>query len=314
MNKIQNNYLLKELSTFKIGGPAEYFISVETKEDLEEAWTWARENNLKITLLGGGSNILVSDKGVKGLVIKLDNKKFNLDNEEIICEASARVWDIAQLAADNSLTGIEWAIGIPGSIGGAVRGNAGAHGGSFDKAVSKVIVFNSTDNSWQEFNNEQCGFAYRHSIFKQKPEFIIWQIVLKLLKGDQEKINEAVKSYRQYRSECQPKEPSAGCIFKNLFFDDIKKANPDLAKEIEAANKSRGGKVGAGYLVEKLNLKGTCLGDAQVSEMHANFIVNKGVATAADVRGLVQKIKSEVKRSFNIDLEEEVQYLGDFEA
>ncbi len=310
IEKIQNNYPLAPLATFKIGGPAEYFINIETKEDLEQAWQWAKEKNLVITLLGGGSNILISDQGVKGLVIKLNNQKFSLDQEKIVCEASAQVWDIAQLAADNSLTGLEWAIGIPGSIGGAVRGNAGAHGGSFDKVVSKVIVFNSSDHSWQEFTNEQCGFEYRHSIFKDQPALIIWEAIIQLTKGDHEEINKALMSYRQYRSDCQPKEPSAGCVFKNLFITEIEQANQALAEEIKSKNLVKGGKIGAGYLIELAGLKGMILGGAKVSEQHANFIVNFNQASAQDVTELINKIKEEIKNKFNISLNEEVQYLG----
>jgi len=309
-SKIQSNYPLAPLSTFKIGGVAENFIEVSEKNEAEDAWIWAKENNLPITLLGGGSNILIADQGVKGLVIKLNNNKVKVDGTHIICEASARVWDVAQLAVDNNLTGMEWAIGIPGSIGGAVRGNAGAHGGSFDKIVKSVRAFDSEANDWQEFFNADCGFEYRHSMFKQNPHFIIWQVALSLAPGNKDTIIEAVNNFKKYRTDCQPKEPSAGCIFKNLFLADIEKANPELAEKIKQADKVRGGKVGAGYLIEALGLKGFISGGAKISDQHANFIVNTGAASAEDIIKVINKVKQEVKEAFNIDLVEEVQYLG----
>jgi len=309
--KIQKNYPLAPLSTFKIGGAAEYFITVSEKNEAEDAWFWAKSKNLPITLLGGGSNILVADQGVKGLVIKLNNVNIKLDYPNIVCGASANVWEVAQLAVDNNLTGMEWAIGIPGSIGGAVRGNAGAHGGSFDKIIKSVRAFDSEASDWQEFSPEQCGFEYRHSMFKQKPHFIIWEVILRLAVSDDKSVVEKkVEEYKKYRAECQPKEPSAGCIFKNLFISDIEVANKDLAEKIKQADKVRGGKVGAGYLIELLNLKGFSSGGAAISEQHANFIVNKNEAKAEDVIAIITKVKQDVKKAFNIELKEEVQYLG----
>ena len=141
--KIKNNYPLANFSTFKIGGPAEYFVELETKEEVEEAWIWAKEKNIPITILGGGSNVLISDNGVKGLVIKLHNQTLECNDTEIVCGAGVVVKELVEKAFENDLSGIEWSIGIPGSVGGAIRGNAGAHGGSYDTAVDSVLVFDS---------------------------------------------------------------------------------------------------------------------------------------------------------------------------
>lgn len=310
--KIQNNYPLKDFSTFKIGGPAEYFVIVENDAEVEEAWAWAKEHNLTVTVLGGGSNMLISDAGVKGLVVKLEHLNLEVEKNVISCGASVKAWDTAAAAYEAGLSGIEWSVGIPGSIGGAIRGNAGAHGGSFDKVVLSVKVFDTEKCEWKTFENADCQFAYRQSRFKLEPHYIIWEIKLALIPGDKAVIKEAMDGYVQYRVECQPKEPSAGCIFKNLFIKDIEIANPSLAKEIEAAGKVRGGKIGAGYLVERLGLKGLKLGGAMVSNMHANFIVNSDAASANDVRMLADKIKRDIQAEFNIRLEEEVQYIGSF--
>jgi UDP-N-acetylmuramate dehydrogenase len=309
-SKIQNNYPLKNLTTFKIGGDAQYFIEVSTKEEIEQTWAWAKSNHLAITLLGGASNVLISDEGIKGLVVKLNNPKLLLEETEITCGASVAVWDVSRFAADNSLSGLEWAIGIPGSIGGAIRGNAGAHGGSFDKIISKVMAFDSVKGEWLELTNEGTHFSYRQSLFKEQPHFIIWQATLKLVLSDKKTIDETISNYKKYREDLQPKEPSAGCVFKNFFLADIAKVNPDLAKKLEADGKVRAGKVGAGYIIELLGLKGFSYGGAKISPQHANFIVNFDKATSGDVLMIIEEVKREAKNKLNIDFIEEVQLLG----
>ncbi len=310
-NKIKTNFPLAQFSTFKIGGPAEFFVELETKEEVEEAWNWAKEKNVDVTVLGGGSNVLISDNGIKGLVIKLHNQKLEFSNNEVLCGAGVIVWDLVARAFEKDLSGIEWSIGIPGSVGGAIRGNAGAHGGSYDKVIQSVLVFDSVTSEWKTFENKDCGFEYRSSRFKTEPHYIIWEVNLKLSKiENKSEVEKIILDYKKYRTDSQPKEPSAGCIFKNLFISDIEAANPELAKQIIEAGKVRGGKVGAGYLVEKLGLKGAKLGGAQVSEKHANFIVNSNNAKASDVHELAQDVKTQVFSTFNIPLEEEVQLLG----
>ncbi len=309
--KIKNNYPLANFSTFKIGGPAEYFVELETKEEVEEAWIWAKEKNIPITILGGGSNVLISDNGVKGLVIKLHNQTLECNDTEIVCGAGVVVKELVEKAFENDLSGIEWSIGIPGSVGGAIRGNAGAHGGSYDTAVDSVLVFDSLTHEWKTFENKDCAFEYRSSRFKTEPHYIIWELHLRLqATGDKSEAQKLIDQYKKYRIDSQPKEPSAGCMFKNLFIADIANVNPQLATNIESAGKVRGAKVGAGYLVELLGLKGQQMGGAQVSEKHANFIVNTNNAKAADVKALAAKVKEEVFQKYKVSLEEEVQFLG----
>jgi len=309
--KLQENFPLADLSTFKIGGNAEFFAQLETKQDIEEAFAWAKEQNKVVTILGGGSNILINDNGVKGLVIKLHNTDLSFEESNIICGASVDVWHLAEQAFDKSLSGIEWSIGIPGSVGGAIRGNAGAHGGSFDKVVETVTVFDAEGFSWKTFTNKESNFTYRTSRFKLEPHFIIWEISLHLKTSeDKSAMKEAMDGYRKYRVESQPKEPSAGCIFKNLFAADVEKQNKELYDKALSEQKVKGNKIGAGYLIESLNLKGFEFGGAKISEKHANFIVNANEASAAEVRVIMKKVKEEVKKNFNIELEEEVQLLG----
>jgi len=179
-NKIKQNYPLAELSTYKIGGPAEYFLQAESQEEIEEAFAFAKAQNLPVTILGGGSNILINDQGVKGLVIKLHNQEIEIKGDEVLCGAGVEVKTIAELAFEKNLSGIEWSIGIPGSMGGAIRGNAGAHGGSFDQVVELVRVFDCEKFLWVDCMPEDCGFAYRSSRFKTEPHYIIWEVQLRL--------------------------------------------------------------------------------------------------------------------------------------
>lgn len=310
-DKIQKDYPLAELSTYKIGGPAEYFVLAETKQDVEAAFAFAREQQLAVTVLGGGSNILISDTGVKGLIIKLHNQEIDIQGETILCGAGVEVRTIAELAFEKNLSGIEWSIGIPGSMGGAIRGNAGAHGGSFDQVVTKVIVFDAEEFIWREYLSADCDFAYRSSRFKTEPHYIIWEVILSLkTMEDKPAMEKAMNEYREYRRTSQPKEPSAGCIFKNLFADNVKSANPELFARAEAEGKIRGGKIGAGYLIQALNLKGYSVGGAKISEQHANFIVNADHAKAQDVITIAEKVQRDVRAEFGIDLEEEVQRVG----
>ncbi len=308
--KIQQDFPLAPLSTFKIGGAAEFFVVVATSAELEEAVAWAKEQKKPVTVLGGGSNILVNDSGVRGLVIKVGNEKLEFGDNRITCGASTNVWDVAQAAFEHGLAGMEWSIGIPGSMGGAIRGNAGAHGGSFDKIVGAVTVFDTDLMQWQTYPADDCAFAYRSSRFKSEPHYVIWEVTLDLVPGDKQMMAEAIAGYKQYRRDSQPKEPSAGCIFKNFFADDIKRANLELYARAEADKKIRGGKIGAGYLVQQLGLMGHAHGGAKISDQHANFIVNASDATASDVVALIADVKQRIRDRYNVELEEEVQYIG----
>lgn len=309
--QLKQNYPLADLSTFKIGGNAEYFAELTTKEEVEAAFAWAKEQGLPITVLGGGSNILINDAGVKGLVVRPHNQILEFSEQTCICGTSIEVKQLAEAAFDKALSGIEWSIGIPGSVGGAIRGNAGAHGGSFDKVVDRVVVFDAENFSWHSFAKEECAFTYRTSRFKLEPHYIIWELHLRLTATvDKSSMEEKMNEYREYRRTSQPKEPSAGCIFKNLFAADVEKQNKDLYEQALADNKVRGGKIGAGYLVQSLGLKGLSNGGAKISEQHANFIVNANHASSEDVATIIATVKDRVKEQFHIELEEEVQRLG----
>jgi len=274
---------LAKYTTFKIGGPADFFVEVEKEEELVKLLKLLRELNLPYFILGGGSNLLVADEGFRGIVIKIANCELRITNCKIIAGAGVSLGKLVELSAENSLTGLEFAAGIPGTVGGAVRGNAGAWGEAIGDKVKRVKVL-TPQGEIKWIDASDCQFSYRQSRFKKTKE-IIWEVELELEKGDRKEIKEKIEENLAKRAS-QPKEPSAGCIFVNP------KPFP------------------AGELIDKCGLKGKRIGDAQISPKHANFIVNLGNAKAADVIRLIKLIKEKVKEKFGINLEEEVFLLG----
>ncbi|MFH0840365.1 MAG: UDP-N-acetylmuramate dehydrogenase [bacterium] len=309
-DKIQKDVLIAPMTTFEIGGPAKFFVEVETKDELTAAVAWAKEQQEKIYILAGGSNVLINDAGVNGLVIKMKNKTVEVNGQSIICGAGAMLGTVIATAVSNSLSGLEWGAGIPGTVGGAVRGNAGAYGGDTSGAVAQVEVFDLEKLEFVKLSREDCKFSYRHSWFKDHPNYVIWQAEFVLQSGDREKIMAEMSSHVSSRACGQPKYPSAGCAFKNLFADDLKTANPELYRNAVENNLIKGGKVGCGRFIDQLGIKGKRIGGAMVSQEHGNFIVNVDNATADDVAKLISYVKQQVRDKHGIQLEEEVQYFG----
>ena len=279
---IKTNIPLKNYTTFKIGGKAKYFFEAKTKEDLIKAVKLAKKLKLPFFILGGGSNLLVSDKGFNGLVIKFGQP--------------------LSLYVSN---GLEWAAGIPGTIQAAVYGNAGAFGRSMKDVVQEVEVFDVEAEKIKIFKNKDCQFGYRESIFKKKKNLIILSVKIKSGKSDPKKI----KEYLDYKEQHHPRLPSAGCVFKNFQFSIsnfqlLTKKFPEFSQFKERGN------IPAAFLISQCGLKGKKIGNAQISEKHANFIVNLEEAKAKDVKKLIKLIKKSVKERFKINLEEEIQYLG----
>lgn len=290
--KIQKDILLKNYTTFRIGGPARYFCTVKNKEELIGAVAFAKKENLPFFILGGGSNLLVSDRGYNGLIIKILNTKYKILNTKILVGAGVSLAKLVSITANAGLSGMEWTSGIPGAtIGGAIRGNAGAFDFEMKDIVDKVEALDTSDLKFRIFQNKDCRFGYRESIFKKDSNLIIWSCELEFKKPfdtaqGKEKIREKIKEILNYRKEKHPKFPSAGSIFKN--FENMR----------------------ARDLIEKAGLKGKTIGGAQISEQHANFIINTGGAKARDVLALINLAKKEVKNKFGIKIEEEVQILS----
>ena len=286
--QIKKNIRLAPYTTFKIGGVANYFFVAETKKDLVRVIKTARKFKLPFFLLAGGSNLLISDKEFKGLVIKFQISNFKFQNSGVVAEAGVMLRELINASAKLDLTGLEWLASIPGTVGGAIRGNAGAFGKSMADLVKTVEVLEiGSKLEIKSYKPEDCQFSYRNSIFKRKKNLVILSAEIQLEQGNKKEIIKNIKRYLDYRKEKHPLNlPSAGSIFKN----------PEDSS--------------AGRLIESCGLKGKKIGQAQISEKHANFIVNLGKAKAEDILKLISLAKQKVKEKFGIELEEEIQFLG----
>jgi UDP-N-acetylmuramate dehydrogenase len=306
---IQQNIPLAPLTTFKIGGPAKFFAEVKNETELLEALDFARENKVEIFMLGGGSNILFSDKGFDGLVIRLLNTNYQILDTEIECGAGLQLSEAVKLAKENSLTGLEWAMGIPGTIGGAVRGNAGAFGGEIADNLESVRALKISDNrsKIEEHKKANCDFSYRTSLFKKNPNLAVLSVRLKLKKGNKKTITEKMKEIAKIRTEHQPKGFSSGSFFQNPTVE-----NPSVLQEFEKETgaKAPNGKIPAGWLIEEAGFKGKKIGGVVVSEKHANFFINDGTATAEDVIILAGIIKQKLREGYDVQIKEEIMYVG----
>jgi UDP-N-acetylmuramate dehydrogenase len=299
---IQKNINLSQYTTFKIGGPAKFFISVSAKEELSEAIAWAKAEAVPYFILGGGSNLLVSDSGFDGLIIKINNQDIEQDGNFLLAGAGARLSDLVAMSESACLTGLEWATGIPGSVGGAIRGNAGAYGQEIKNSLKSVEIFDTSSEQFVVLPIQDINFDYRHSDFKNHPEKIIWSANFELKLDDSDKIISVIKDILDKRLRL-PRHPSAGCVFKNISFDS------DLLKKVSIVSEMKGNKIPCAILIETLGLKGQQIGDALISQEHANFIVNTNQATAEDVKALIELIKQKVLSEYDLVLEEEIQYL-----
>jgi UDP-N-acetylmuramate dehydrogenase len=332
--EIRENISLARYITLKVGGPAKFFCEAKNEEEILEALKFAREKNLPVFVLGGGSNVLISDKGFDGVVIKILNTKYQIQDTKIECGSGCQLGTIVNESVKAGLTGLEWAAGIPGTVGGAVRGNAGAFGSSMSNIVEsvraleipnsfKVRPFPSSSEvlgipQGRTFKSPDCQFAYRDSIFKQNPNLIIISVILKLKKGNRAESERKVKEILEKRRKNQPDFPSPGSFFKNPETEDknlIKQFETDTGKKITnhpSAYKYSNGKIKipAPWLIEEAGLKGKKIGGAMVSDKHANFIVNTGDATAENVVMLAAIIKTRVRNKFGIQLKEEVEMVG----
>ena len=319
IGKIKKQVPLKKETTFKIGGLADYFVKAKNKKELKEAIFWAEENKLPFFILAGGSNVLISDKGVRGVVIKITGRNFSVlkNNEsksgkmEIAVWAGTNLSDLVNFSLENGLIGLEWAAGIPGSVGGAVRGNAGAFSQSIGKIVKEVGIIDTKSKKMAEkiIPAKDCRFSEKETIFKKNRNLIITSIIFQLKKGGQEKARNLAKEYLAYRERNHPLDfPSAGCVFKNNKITIGDKKIISQYPEIKLFNKNK--LIPSSYLIDKSGLKGEVIGGAKVSEKHANFIINyNGKAKSADVVSLIKKVKEKVKNKFGVEIKEEIEIL-----
>ncbi len=287
--QIFENEPMRDHITFRVGGPADLLIQPEVAQ-VADVIACCKKEGIPYTVIGNGSNLLVSDKGIRGVVIELSRPAagIRIDGCRIYAEAGAMLAKTASLAAGEDLTGMEFASGIPGSVGGAVVMNAGAYGGEMAQIIESVDILDEEGNR-RTLSVEEMDFSYRHSCIMEHP-YIVLSAVMQLEKGDAEQIRSRMQELAVQRKEKQPLEyPSAGSTFKRPegYF--------------------------AGKLIMDAGLRGYSVGGAQVSEKHCGFVVNKGGATQADISALMQHVQDEVKKQFGVTLEPEVRKLGDFE-
>jgi UDP-N-acetylmuramate dehydrogenase len=281
------NEPLKNHTTLKIGGPADLYFEPKNIDSLKKAIAYIKDANVPVRAIGRGSNLLVADGGIEGVVIKVGEGLNHLEQNEnnITVGGGYSLIPLATLLSREAFTGLEFAAGIPGSVGGAVFMNAGAHGSDMSQIVEKaLILFPDGELKW--LSNEELGFSYRTSILQEKGGICV-EAVLVLNKGEKETIMAELKKNKDYRRNTQPWNfPCCGSVFRNPL--------PNYA----------------GQLIESSGLKGTQIGGAQVSEMHANFIVNTGDAKAKDVLDLISYIQKTIKEKHGIDIQTEVEIIG----
>lgn len=286
---IQDEPMIKR-TTFRIGGTADVYIIAKEVEDVRTVLLFAKDHQIPLTIIGNGSNILVQDKGIRGIILEIDLGKISFEEIEdgmiITVGVGHKLGALSIMCMEKSLTGLEFAFGIPGSIGGAVRMNAGAHGRQMQDVVVST-TYMDFDGNIKTLTNQEQEFGYRESIFSKQHIGVILETKLKLLYGNQDEIKAKMKEYTTYRREKQPSYPSAGSTFK------------------------RGEDFITAKLIDECGLKGYRIGGAKISDVHAGFIVNEKDATAKDVLELVQYTKQKVYEKFGKEIELEIEVIGE---
>jgi UDP-N-acetylmuramate dehydrogenase len=306
---IRSNVPLAPYTTMKVGGPAQYFATVNSSDQLIKLVRWARDVELPYFILGGGSNMLISDEGILGLVIHNRSRQVRVDQPRccdfprderpyLVAESGALMAGVARQSVREKLTGLEWAVSVPGTVGGAVVGNAGAHGGEIKDALEYALLIDASGDI-VEYQQKDFAYAYRASTLKKHVALragfnaVVLSANFRLSPGDETEIRQRAEQFLQHRRRTQPVEPSLGSTFVNPADDH------------------------AGRLIEQAGLKGLRVGGVEVSTLHANFIINPGgvgKATAQDVVRLIEQIQEAVEKRFGVRLTPEVQFIGEWAA
>ncbi|MGB9749936.1 MAG: UDP-N-acetylmuramate dehydrogenase [Caldisericia bacterium] len=289
--KIYKDFEIKNITTFKVGGKVDYLVIPQDYEDIRLTLRFGRDNNIPIYLMGNGSNLLISDSGIKGIIIRISKENFTqkeIKNNIIISESGVPLYELISISLKNELSGLEFLHGIPGALGGVIAMNAGTDGTSISDFLKEIKVM---DNFGEVFvlPKEEIGFSYRKSLIIEK-KLIVLEALMELKKSKKETIFSTLKNKINKRKLTQPLTfPTAGCVFKN-----------------EGENK-------AGFLIEKAGCKGLRIGDAEVSTIHANFILNRGNATFKDIIYLMKMVRERVYEKFKINLNPEIVIMGEVE-
>ena len=287
--RVRPDALLKSYTTWKIGGPADWLVTPANEQELASVLAFCREQGLPWFVMGNGSNLLVGDKGIRGVVIRLgeDFSRMVWQEDRVEAYAGLLLRQLAQAAAERGLSGLECVHGIPGSVGGGIRMNCGAYGGNLSTCVTSVKAL-TYEGETLELGRDQIDFAYRNSSLFQL-DAVITSVCLRLIPGDKQEIKALMDEFQHRRGQAQPLEyPSCGSVFKNPPGDH------------------------AGWIVERNDLRGHRIGGVQISEKHGNFIVNRWDGSADDARRLIEWVQEQVLRLEGIRLEPEVRFVGEF--
>lgn len=312
---------LAQYTTFKVGGPAKFLFEAKTEQGLVDALKCAKDSSLPYLVLGSGSNVLIGDKGFEGLVIINKTKGIEVASESIHVASGEILKAVVGVSVDNGLYGLHKLDWIPGTVGGAVAGNAGAYGQEIGELVEKVTAWDSKKDEKVEFTKNECDFKYRSSIFKVGNANLrslrtILSVDLKLESGRAAEVQQEAKEINKKRKVSLPKLPSCGCDFKNFnqgeFDSDVIQKLSKLDPKTEEVIQKSHGKLPVGFIVEALGLKGKSVGGAKVSDEHGNIIVNAGNATAKDIKDLINLVQSKVKEELGLELQLEIQFIGEF--
>jgi UDP-N-acetylmuramate dehydrogenase len=299
---------LSGYTRFAIGGEADLYAETGSVDAFLAALGAAREMDIDTVIIGDGTNLIVSDDGYRGLVLRYRGDRISTEGTSVSVETGASLQALVDFANENGLRGLETLAGIPGSVGAAIYGNAGAYGHSISERVEKVRFFDGA--SVRDFDNAQCRFLYRESIFKSNKTWMIFSAVLHLDAADAGVLQRTSADIVKVRNEKFPVTMKcAGSIFKNLLWKEL----PSAAASEVPDSAVREGKVPAAWFLEQVGAKGSQRGDIHVAAYHANLIYNAGAGTAKDLRALIGDLRARVRARFGIDLEEEVQYVGHFD-
>ncbi len=302
---LKKNIVLSKYTTYKIGGPADYFINIKNNKELKNMLQFADDNSLPIFILAGGSNVLFNDDGFKGLVIKMDNKKIEFNSYVGKADAGVLMNDLVSKTVNLGFKGLEWAGGLPGTFGGAIRGNAGCFGGETKDVVSEVLTMNRSGKI-KSYSSSDCQFGYRDSIFKHNSEIIL-SATLNFKPGNSEKLKKEVFDHIKYRA-ARHYLPSCGSVFKNC---PIQNMSENIVKKFKDKIKTDPFPImPTAVLISAVGLAGKTIGGAKITNEHANVIVNFNNAKASDILNLIKLAKEKVKQKFGIELNEEVQFVG----
>lgn len=310
MISLQEHVDIHPLTTFRVGGKARFFVAAKSESDIVEALRMARERSLPVFFLGGGSNVLFSDRGWDGLLIKIETDSIEeISDGRIRVGAGATLHRVIEYAKERGLSGLERLAGIPGTIGGAIRGNAGAFGAETAQSVASVRTLHRVTLETRECDNSACEFSYRMSFFKRHPEFVILSAELALTPGKDP--HELEKILRETIATREQKHPQrllcAGSFFMNPIVTD-----EHLRREFECDTgmKPKNDTLPAGWIIDHVGLRGKEIGGAKVSDVHPNYLLNTGSATAESILILASVIKQRVRTELGIRLREEVEMVG----